>query len=181
MVSLKKWFSSFQALAVLALLGSSVALAETPAPYTIDTKTGLNRTAERNLYQAVRAMVGPVARALGFTEAEENCAEADAGKALLEATRKALEGTMFGLPGADEAARYFDKQNNNWCDGQNGRRGAEAIAPYAARAQSIVRPFLRERLDELKALEVKVTPEMVAKTIGAGLAALAAGALLAPL
>lgn len=167
--------------AVLLFAVASAAYAGEAQPYTIDTKTGLNRTAERSLYNAVRSMVGPVARALGLTAAEESCAEANAGKALLEATRKALEGTMFGLPGADDAARYFDKQNKDWCDGQNGRRGAEAIAPYAARAQSVVRPFLHERLDELKVLEVKVTPEMVAKTVGAGLAALAAGALLAPL
>ncbi|WNG57402.1 hypothetical protein F0U59_23525 [Archangium gephyra] len=178
MVSLKKWFSSFQVLAVLTLLGGSVALAEAPAPYTIDTKTGLNRTAERNLYDAVRRMVDPVAKSLGFNQAEEECAKASAAEKLIKVTQDAMSGKLFGLAGGDDALSHFRKSQDDWCNKQAGRRGAEAIAPYASKAQSFMRPFLRERLDELKSQKVELTPAAVAAAIAAALVALP---VLAPL
>ncbi|MCY1080281.1 hypothetical protein [Archangium lansingense] len=178
MLSSKKWFPSVHVLAVLSVLGASVALAGTPPPYTIDTKTGLSRTAESNLFHAVRRMVDPVAKALGFNEAENQCAQATAAEALIKATQEAMSGKLFGLSGGDDALRHFKQGQDDWCNKQGGKRGAEAIAPYASQAQSFMRPFLQERFEGLKAQKVELTPTVVAAAIAAALLALPA---LAPL
>ncbi|HEX5750009.1 MAG TPA: hypothetical protein VFZ09_27515 [Archangium sp.] len=169
-----------RAIAILSLLGATIAYAETPAPapYSINTKTGLTRTAERNLYEAVRRMVEPVARSLGFNQAEEECANATAAEKLIKATQEAMSGKLFGLTGADDALEHFRNSHDDWCNRQGGQRGAEAIAPYASKAESFMRPFLKELLEELKAKQVEITPAAAAAAIAAALVALP---VLAPL
>lgn len=154
------------------------ALAE-PAPYTVNTKTGLTRAAERNLYDAVRGMVAPVARWMGLNEAEEECANATAAEALIKATVEALKGEMFGLTGADKALSHFRKSQDDWCNKAGGMRGAKEMAPHLERAKSFMRPFLSERLQELKEAQSRpLTPAEVAAVIAAALVALP---VLAPL
>lgn len=161
-----------RALLVVVLLAASVAYAE-PTPYTIDTKTGLTRVAERNLYDAVRGMVAPVARWLGLTATEEECANAVAAQSLIKATKEAMGAGMFGLTGADEALKMFEKSQDDWCNKAGGMRGAVEIAPRAARAQSFMRPFLQEKLKEATAgQDEPLTPAQVAAIIAAGLLAL---------
>lgn len=167
-----------RALVILVVLAASVAYAA-PTPYTVNTKTGLARPAERNLYDAVRGMVAPIARGMNMNGAEEECANATAAEALIKATVEALKGEVFGLTGADKALGHFRKSQDDWCNKAGGMRGAREIAPYAERARSFMRPFLRERLEEAQEAQSRpLTTAEVAAIIAAGLLALP---VLAPL
>lgn len=165
---------------VIALLFASAVYAA-PAPYTVNTKTGLTRAAERNLYDAVRGMVAPVARWMNLNNAEEECANATAAEALIKATREAQGTSPWGLPGADAALNLFRKSQDDWCNKEGGIRGAREIATRAERAKSFMRPFLQERFEELRASGTEVTPERAAAAVLAALAAVAALPYLAPL
>lgn len=164
------------AVAVLA----APALAE-PVRYTIDTKTGLtSRSTENGLYNAVWRLVGPVAKAMGLSTEETECAKATAAQRLLEVARDALQGALFDpLGGLSEAERFFRRGQDDWCNKAGGMKGAEAMKPSLERAQSFIRPFLSERFQELKDAQSRpLTPAEVAAVIAAALVALP---VLAPL
>lgn len=164
-------------LVLLALAGSVVYAA--PVPYTVDTKTGLTRAAERNLFDAVRGMVAPVARWLNLSAPEEECASAVAAQALIKATKEAMGDGPWGLPGANDALKMFERSQDDWCNKAGGTRGAREIAPYSERARSFMRPFLKERLEEAQVAQARpLTAAEVAAIIAAGLLALP---VLAPL
>lgn len=167
-----------RALLVAVLLVASAAYAE-PVAYTHETKTGLqSRSTERSLYSAVWEFVRPYVK--GLTKEEQECGKMTAAQAFLEATRKATEGSMFNpLGGLDAAERFFRQGQDDWCNKQGGQKGADAVSPHLHRAQSVVRPFLQERLKEMKAAQGRpLTPAEVAAVIAAGLLALP---VLAPL
>jgi hypothetical protein len=159
---------------VLFLLLATAVLAE-PVSYTHETKTGLtSRNTERNLYESVWEFVRPYVK--GLSSEEQECGKMTAAQAFLEATRKATEGSLFNpLDGLTEAQRFFRDGQDEWCNRQGGQKGADAVAPHLSRAQSVVRPFLREKLEEMqKAQGRPLTPGEVAAIIGAGLLALPA-------
>lgn len=161
--------------AMLALMLVSGVSAAEPMPYTLESKTGLqSRTTESNLYNAVQAIVSRVAKAAGLSEAEKECAKATAAQRFLEATVEAAKSSILGEEkGADDARRFFGRQDDDWCDKAGGKRGAEVIAPHVAGAKSVLRPFFREEMERVhKEMQRPLTPAEVAAIIAAGLLSL---------
>lgn len=161
------------------LLCAGLAVAQPYTPYTIDTNVGIKGVGKSNLYNAVWRLVGPIRDVLGLNEAETECAKATAAEEFIRVTQETLKGSILGgLDGADEATKFFKKSQDDWCNKAGGKRGAEAVRPHFGKVRSVLRPFIAEQLDAIKARWESMTPaEKAAAGVGLFAAALASPAL----